>query len=74
MTPGTSNDVEAKDIQYKLGFRYIDIPGEILFPYVSGRPDISYAVVELSNFSDNPAECHYVSIKRRVVRYLRKEP
>ena len=40
---------------------------------MTGILDISYAVSDLSKFSDIPAEWHYVVI-RRVVRYLIKDP
>ena len=36
-------------------------------------PDVSFSVAELSKFSDNPAKCHYVTIKR-VVRNFRQDP
>ena len=52
-------------------FKYRDILGEIIFAYVPEIPYISYTVAEISKFSDNPEECHYVAIKK-VVRYLRK--
>ena len=52
-----------------MGFKYRDIFGEVIFAYVTGRPDISYAVSELYKFAKNTEECDYVSIKR-VVRYL----
>ena len=51
-----------------MGFKYRDILGEIIFSYVSGRPDISYVVVELYKFAENTAKCHYVEINR-MVRY-----
>ena len=56
-----------------MGFKYRDILGEIIFSYVSGRPDISYVVVELYKFAENTAKCHYVEINR-MVRYQRKYP
>ena len=52
-------------------FKYRDILGEIIFAYVAEILYISYTVAEISKFSDNPEECHYVAIKK-VVRYLRK--
>ena len=55
-----------------MGFKYREILSEIIFAYVAGKPDISYAVEELSKFADNLAECHYVAIKR-VVSYLRQD-
>ena len=71
--PGPSIEAEAKDIQDKMGFRYRDILGGIIFDYVVVRLYISYAVAELSRFSDSQAECNYVAINR-VVRYLRQDP
>ena len=52
--PGPYNETKAKDIQDKMGFKYIDILDEIIFAYVAGRPYISYVVAELSKFADNP--------------------
>ena len=40
---------------------------------MAGITNIYYAVEELSEFSDNTAEYHYVEIKR-VVRYLSQYP
>ena len=54
-------------------FKYREIIREIIFVFGSGRSDISYAVIEISHFSYNPEECHYVAINR-VVRYLRQDP
>ena len=38
----------------KMGFKYIEIPDEIIFDYVAVRSNISYSVAELSKFVDNP--------------------
>jgi hypothetical protein len=53
------------------GFKYRTCIGEIIFAYVTFRPDIGYGVAELSKFSTNPAAVHYSTLKR-VYRYLRQ--
>ena len=55
-----------------MGLKCRYILGEIIFAYMTGRTDISYAVAELLKLSGNQSECHCVSIKR-VVRYLSQE-
>ena len=53
ITPGPSNDTEATDIQDKMGLKCRYILGEIIFAYMTGRTDISYAVAELLKLSGN---------------------
>ena len=54
----------------KFGFKYRSILGELMFAYVTCRPDIGYHVTTLSKFSTAPADVHYLALKS-VVRYLR---
>ena len=44
ITPGLSNEIQANNTHDRIGFKYKDIIGEIIFEYVSGRTDISYSV------------------------------
>jgi hypothetical protein len=43
--------------------------GELLYLAVCTRPDISYSVNTLAQFSANPSNCHYAAAKR-LLRYL----
>ena len=56
----------------KHGFSYRTLLGELLYAYVTCRPDIGYAVVTLSKFSTCPHDVHYALLKK-VAKYLRSE-
>ena len=55
----------------KNGFSYRTLLGELLYAYVTCRPDIGYAVVTLSKFSICPHQVHY-SMLKKVAKYLRQ--
>ena len=44
ITPGPYTEVEWKEFQDKMVFNYRYILGKRIFAYVTGKPDISYAV------------------------------
>ena len=54
--------------QHKFSFR--TLLGELMFAYVSCRPDIGYAVITLSKFVSKPGDFHFRMLKN-VARYLR---
>jgi hypothetical protein len=43
-------------------FRYRAAIGELIWPMITTRPQISYPVVKLSQFSSNPAKVHYDAV------------
>ena len=49
--------------------RYQSIIGSLLYLMIGTRPDISYAVTHLSQFSTNPSEDHYKAVMH-ICRYL----
>ena len=53
------------------GFAYRTLLGELLYAYVTCRPDIGYAITTLSKFSVAPADVHYRLLKG-VAKYLRR--
>ena len=53
------------------GFSYRTLLGELLYAYVTCRPDIGYAVVTLSKFGAAPSAYHYSCLKG-VAKYLRR--
>ena len=53
------------------GFGYRTLLGELLYAYVTCRPDIGYAVIALSKFSTCPASYHFAMLKK-VALYLRR--
>lgn len=50
-------------------FPYRQAVGSLMFAAIVSRPDISYAVGEVSKFTENPKSCHVVALKR-IFRYL----
>ena len=65
---GTAEHLQLQD---KMGFSYRTLLGELMFAYVSCRPDIAYAVTTLSKFSNFPTKLHYTFLKG-VVFYLKQ--
>jgi hypothetical protein len=68
---GPQDSAEADKLEKKMKFGYRAGIGELIYAYVTCRPDIGYAVAELAKFSSNPAEDHYAAV-RRVFKYLRQ--
>ena len=66
---GPTNDAERIELEGRMGFKYRATTGKLLFAMVTCRPDISNAVITLTQFNSNPAECHYEAVKR-IYRYL----
>ena len=66
---GPSNDADRVALETEMGFKYRNATGELLFAMVTCRPDISNAVIKLTQFNANPARCHYEAIIR-VYQYL----
>ena len=62
---------EYKRLQKQMGFAYRTLLGELLYAYVTCRPDIGFAVTTLAKFSANPDEIHYKYLKG-VATYLRR--
>ena len=59
------------DLAGEAGFSYRTVLGELLYAYVTCRPDIGYAITTLSKFSTCPTKFHYTQLKN-VARYLRR--
>ena len=49
---------EYKLLSEKFGFKYRTLLGELMFSYVTCRPDIGYAITTLSKFVKQPSEVH----------------
>lgn len=62
---------EHAELESKHGFSYRTLLGELLYAYVTCRPDIGYATTTLSKFSSCPADVHYRFLKY-VTTYLRR--
>jgi hypothetical protein len=61
---------EHEALQSESGFSYRTLLGEMMFAYVSCRPDIGYAVTLMSKYGSNPTAYHYRCLKN-IARYLR---
>ena len=61
---------EHLELQRKHGFAYRTLLGEMMFAYVSCRPDIGYAITLMSKYGSNPSDYHYKCLKD-VAKYLR---
>ena len=52
-----------KSIESKFEFSYQTLLGEIMYAYMTYRPDIGYAVTTLSKFSGSPSTYRYGLLK-----------
>ena len=50
-------------------FNYSSVLGELMYVYITCRPDIGYAIITLSKFSSELSAFHY-KLLRRVAKYL----
>ena len=57
-------------LQLEQGFSYRSLLGEMMFAYVSCRPDIGYAITLMSKYGSNPSKFHYNCLKS-IAKYLR---
>ena len=64
------NTAEHAALVKKYGFAYRTLLGELLYAYVTCRPDIGYATITLSKFSTCPHDHHFAMLKK-VAKYLR---
>ena len=65
-----NNDLEREELQREMGFKYRQAVGELIYAMITTRPDISFPLVKLSQYSCNPAREHYKAIKD-IFLYLR---
>jgi hypothetical protein len=56
-------------LQLKMKFNYRQAIGELIYAMVTCRPDISYPIIKLSQYSANPNEIHYKAVIN-IFRYL----
>ena len=63
----TEQEIHALELE--MGFGYRQAIGELIYALVTCRPDISYAVIKLSQYSTRPTRIHFEAIKN-IYRYL----
>ena len=66
-------DPERNKLEKEYGFSYRQGVGELIYAMVTCRPDISFPLIKLSQYSANPAEIHFVAL-RQLYCYLRDTP
>jgi hypothetical protein len=64
-----TNENDRTKLQLKMNFNYRQAIGELIYAMVTCRPDISYPLIKLSQYSQNPAEVHYEAVIQ-IFRYL----
>ena len=69
-TIGPTDPKEKSKLEEEMGLKYRQATGELLFAMVTCRPDISYAVLKLTQHNNQPAKIHYESALD-VYRYLK---
>ena len=69
-SPAEDSDEHAALVD-KWKFSYRSLLGELMYAYVTCRPDIGYAITTLSKFSHCPADYHFRMLKK-VTRYLHR--
>ena len=68
-TTDTPTDKEIERLETKFGFGYRQAIGELIYALVTCRPDISFPVIKLSQYSTRPSEIHFEAVKN-IYRYL----
>ena len=54
---------DAKSLEQRMGFNYYQAIGELIYAYAICWIDIAIPVITLSQFSQHPAEAHYLAVK-----------
>ena len=60
---------EIQKLESEMGFGYRQAIGELIYALTTCRPDISYPVIKLSQYSTRPTRLHFEAVKD-VFRYL----
>ena len=58
-----SNTAECEALE-AANFRYRGAVGELIWAMITCRPEISFPIIKLSQFSTQPAAAHYTAVKR----------
>ena len=59
-----NNEKDTRLLQLEMGFNYRQAIGELIFLMITCRPDISYPLIKLSQYSNSPAKEHYECVKQ----------
>jgi hypothetical protein len=67
LTEGPDDPAEQHALEKQMGFNYRQVIGEAIFAMTLCRLDIAPAVIKLSQYSTNPAKCHYQAAKALMI-------
>ncbi len=65
----TPSSEEISALEREMGFGYRQAIGELIYALCTCRPDISYPVIKLSQYSTRPTRLHFEAVKN-IYRYL----
>ena len=54
---------DKQQLEKEVGFTYRQAVGEIIYAMVTCRPDVSFAIIKLSQYATKPAAIHYDALK-----------
>ena len=63
-------DKELPSVEKEMGFGYKQGIGKLIYAMVTCRPDISYPIIKLSQYSTKPARIHFEAV-RAIYQYLK---
>ena len=66
---GPNNEKEKKELEKDMGFSFRRAIGELIYAMITTRPDISFPVIKLSQYSNSPAKIHFEAVKQ-IFKYL----
>ena len=58
------SESDCQSLEGTYGFTYRQAIGELIYALVTCRPDISYSVIKLGQYSANPASIHFDAVKQ----------
>ena len=66
-TTGPTDPTQQNALENEMGFSYRQVIGEAVLAMTLCRVDIAPAIIKLSQYSANPAKCHYKAAKALLV-------
>ena len=66
---GDTDEVRINALETEYGFGYRQAIGELIYALTTCRPDISYPILKLSQYSTKPLKVHFEALKN-IYRYL----
>ena len=63
--------IDTFKLELSQGFTYPTLLGEMMYVYVTYRPDTGYVITTMSKFSTKPSTYHYELLKG-IAKYLRE--